>query len=102
MQAVSVRAKERSLDVSAIDALRLFTREQLAECNGTGTCPPLGRHAYEKSLLFGNGPFWVRNFNMWAKPAYEEWGCERLQSVLDKVGVQQVVVGHTPQVRAHS
>lgn len=49
-----------------------------------------------QSLLMGpDGPFWFRGYAKWDEPT----GFEQLPPILDALGAERIVVGHTPQRR---
>lgn len=77
-----------------IEALNAAVAAVLAGCDGSSACHGPGPLA---DALFGeHGPFWTR-----AYPFAEEAPlCRALDAVLQAVGAEQVVVGHTVQVRA--
>jgi hypothetical protein len=76
-----------------VNALNEAVATLLAKCDGTSPCP--GPDAVS-TLFFGeNGPFWTRSYPFTAEASL----CSKLDDVLHAVGAQQVVVGHTVQVR---
>ena len=49
----------------------------------------------ETFLMGSDGPFWFRGYAKWDDPT----GLEQMPPILDSLGAERVVVGHTPQRR---
>jgi hypothetical protein len=76
-----------------VDALNEAVASLLAKCDGASPCP--GPDAFSSLFLGDDGPFWTRSYPFTVEASL----CSQLDEVLHAVGAQQVVVGHTVQVR---
>jgi hypothetical protein len=96
LQAAKLASAPGTSSVRPLDLLNSVVSALLDRCDGSTFCPPPGSSREAFMLLGESGPFWTREYPWLGEAAL----CSRVQEVLLSVGAQQVVVGHTPQVRA--
>ena len=99
LQILESWSKDGSLGSELIETLNRKVADEVARCDGTETCPTRQADVRVKQLFSEVGPWWTRVYMQWSRPAAHKQATELLSGVLHKVGVRQVVVGHTIQVR---